>query len=237
MTEDLMTDEEQLQEVKRLWSEYGAWIAGAVLIATIGIFGYRYYQRHVETLSLEAAQQFLQLTDAYQRGDNGKARQIAEHVVAAYAGSPYADQAKLMLARLDLTDGKVDLAHAALTDVMDNSKDTELRHVARLRLARLQIDEGKADEALKTLSDDPGAFAARYHDVRGDAYRAKKDDAKALAEYKAALAAGSAATDPNQALLTLKIADLGAAPAAVSAAAPAAAPATAPANTPNEAKP
>ena len=52
---------------------------------------------------------------------------------------------------------------------MDNSKDTELRHIARLRLARVLIDQGKPDDALKTLSDAPGAFAARYHEVRGDA--------------------------------------------------------------------
>ena len=48
----------------------------------------------------------------------------------------------------------------------------------------------------------PGAFAARYHDVRGDAYCAKKDESKALAEYKAALAAGAGAPGPNEALLS-----------------------------------
>ena len=58
---------------------------------------------------------------------------------------------------------------------MNDSKDTELRHIARLRLARVLIDQGKPDDALKTLADEPGAFAARYHEVRGDAFLAKKD--------------------------------------------------------------
>ena len=49
------------------------------------------------------------------------------------------------------------------------------------------IDQGKPDDALKTLSDEPGAFAARYHEVRGDAYYAKKDLLRASTEYTAAL--------------------------------------------------
>jgi hypothetical protein len=91
---------------------------------------------------------------------------------------------------------------------MEHSADSELRHVARLRLARVQIDQQKPDEALKTLSDDPGAFAAAYHEVRGDAYYAKKDLTQAAEQYKAALAAGSAKS-MDSALLALKIADLG----------------------------
>ena len=221
MTEDLLTDDEQLQEVKRLSAEYGPWIAGAVLTATVGVFGYRYYQGHMDASALDAAQQFVRMTDAYGSNDNAKARQIADGLIDKYSGSPYADQAKLMLARLDLGEDKTALAEAALRDVMEHSKDTELRHVARLRVARLQIDEGKADDALTTLSDEPGAFAARYHEVRGDALYAKKDYPKALSEYQAALAAGTGSSaDPDSALLTLKIADLGATPALPPAAAP-----------------
>ncbi len=62
-----------------------------------------------------------------------------------------------------------------LTQVMDNSKDTELRHIARLRLARVLIDQGKPDDAIKTLAGDPAPSPRRYHEVRGDAFYAKKD--------------------------------------------------------------
>ena len=92
---------------------------------------------------------------------------------------------------------------------MDNSKDSELRHIARLRLARVLIDQGKPDDAIKALSDEPGAFAARYHEVRGDAYYAKKDLQRASTEYKTALGESGAQGGVDSALLTLKIADLG----------------------------
>ena len=74
---------------------------------------------------------------------------------------------------------------------MNSSKDTELRHIARLRLARVLIDQGKPDDALNMLADPPGAFAARYHEVRGDAFFAKKDPRGRLKEYKAALGEGA----------------------------------------------
>jgi predicted negative regulator of RcsB-dependent stress response len=69
---------------------------------------------------------------------------------------------------------------------MNDSKDSELRHVARLRLARVQIDQGKPDDAISTLAAaEPGRFAVRYHEVRGDALYAKNDAAGAVREYQA----------------------------------------------------
>ena len=98
---------------------------------------------------------------------------------------------------------------------MDGSKDSELQQIARLRLARILTDQGKPDEAIKTLAAPmSAAFAARYHEVRGDAYFAKKDIPGALGEYQAALGAADA-SGINAALLELKIQDLGATPAPV----------------------
>jgi predicted negative regulator of RcsB-dependent stress response len=75
----------------------------------------------------------------------------------------------------------------------------------------VQISLGKPDEALKMLSAaQPGTFAARYAEVRGDALFAKGDKAGALAEFRKArdtqAVAGTATVDA--AGLELKIADL-----------------------------
>jgi predicted negative regulator of RcsB-dependent stress response len=208
MTEEYMTDEEQLEHVRRLASEYGPWTIGAVVLGMAFVFGWRYYDNHRNERALQAAAQFDQMTSALQHDDRTKARQIADGLIGGYPGSPYADQAKLTLARLYVEDGQDANAVGLLTEIMDKSKDSELKHIARLRLARVLIDQGKPDEALKTLSDAPGAFAANYHDVRGDAFYAKKDFSQASSEYKAALGA-AAAGGMDSAVLALKIADLG----------------------------
>src|SRR5262249_41424452 len=103
---------------------------------------------------------------------------------------------------------ELDKAADELETVMNGTKDHELALVARVRLARVEIAQGKPDEALTTLNAvEAGAFAARYHEVRGDAWYAKGDKAAALKEYR------SAAGNPDlgdAALLDLKIADLAA---------------------------
>jgi len=91
--------------------------------------------------------------------------------------------------------------------VAEHSKDQDLAQVARLRLARVQIAQGRPDSALATLNGpQAGAFAARNHEVRGDAYYAKGDKSAALSEYRSAQVAAEPGADAT--LLGLKIADL-----------------------------
>ncbi len=57
-----------------------------------------------------------------------------------------------------------------LQKVQSATSDPELRLVVRLRIARIQLEQNRIDDALKTLSEvDPGAFAGRFAEVRGDA--------------------------------------------------------------------
>jgi predicted negative regulator of RcsB-dependent stress response len=243
MAEDYLTDDEQLEHVKRVVAENWAWVLGGVVLGAALIFGYRYYDAYRNDRALRAAAQFGDMTSALERNDRNKSRQVADGLIKDYPTSPYADQAQLVIARLYVDDGQLANAIAPLTQVMNNSKDTELRHIARLRLARVLTEQGKPDEAIKTLAEDTwGAFAARAHEVRGDAFYAKKDVKSAVTEYKAALGGGDASS-VDSALLQLKIADLGVppAPAPATAMAPGAAAAPAvkspPADPSNKAKP
>jgi predicted negative regulator of RcsB-dependent stress response len=215
MAEEYLTDDEQLEVVKHAIVEYAPWLIGGALIGAALFFGYRYYGSFTTERGLKAAAQFGQLSAALQANDHPRSWQLAEGLVKDYASTPYADQAQLAIARLNVEDGHPDKAIAPLTLVMNNSKDTELRQIARLRIARILIDQGKSDEAIKLLSEGtPGSFAGRYHEVHGDALYAKKDPAGAAAEYKAALGAADAG-GLDAALLDLKIQDLGAAAAPV----------------------
>jgi predicted negative regulator of RcsB-dependent stress response len=239
MAEEYLTDDEQLEHVKRLAAEYGPWMIGAVVVGLGLMYGLRYYNGHQNDTALRASAQFGDMAAALQHDDRAQTRKIADSLIKEYPGSPYADQAKLIIARLYVDDGQDANAIPLLNQIMDSSKDTELRHVARLRLARVLIDSGKPDDALKTLADAPGAFAARYHEVRGDAFYAKKDLRQAASEYQAALGEGAEGS-VDSALLALKIADLGlpaAAPVAAAATPATSAPVSSSAATSNKAKP
>ncbi len=209
MAEEYLTDDEQLEAVKHLAVEYAPWLIGGVLLGAAVFFGIRYFQSYTTERALKASAEFSAMTLAMQTNDHAKSRQIANGLIKEYGNTPYADQAQMTVARLDIDEGHPGDAVVKLTQVMTDSKDTELRQIARLRLARVLTDMGKYDEALKTLADPmSAAFASPYHEVRGDTYVAKKDIPAAITEYQTALGAA----DPrgiNSALLELKIQDLG----------------------------
>ncbi len=210
MAEDYLTDDEQLEHVKRVVAENWVWVAGGVVLGAALIFGYRYYDSYRSGRALRAAAQFEELTSALARDDQGRVRQVADGLMKEYPTSPYADQAQLVLARLSVDSDKPADAIAPLTEVESHSKDAELRHIARLRLARVLTALGKPDDAIKTLAEDTwGAFANQAHEVRGDAFYAKHDIQGAAKEYQAALGAGDAGS-VDSSLLQLKIADLSA---------------------------
>jgi predicted negative regulator of RcsB-dependent stress response len=207
MAEEYLTDDEQLEAVKRAFTEYAPWILGGVVLGVGGWYGLQHYRSHKNEVAFRAADQFSQMTAALQMNDGKKSLQIADGLIKDFPNSPYADQAQLTVARIDVESNKSADAVAPLTQVMNNSKDTELRQIARLRLARVLIDQGNPDDAIKLLAaGTPGSFAGRYHEIHGDALYSKKDIPGAITEYNAALGAGDGGAEA--AMLQLKLADL-----------------------------
>jgi predicted negative regulator of RcsB-dependent stress response len=210
--EDYLSEKEQWEWVKTQVRENGPALILAVALAVAAVYGWRWWQEHLDVGRLAAGARYMQMVQALEHGDRSQALVLLGELERDDPGSPYTDQAKLLAARVYVDDNDLDRAAAELAALVEHSKDRDLAMVARLRLARVQIAQGKADSALATLgTTDPGAFAARLHEVRGDAWYAKGDKSAALTEYRSARAASEAGA---AALLDLKIADLAAGPAA-----------------------
>ena len=218
--DDYLSEKEQWEWVKEQVRENAPAVLLAVVLGVGVIFAWRWWQGHQDARQLEAGAKYMQMVRSLEGGDRSQALALLGEIERDYASSPYSDQARLLAARMYVDEAQLDHAASELATVAEHSKDRELALVARQRLARVQIAQGRPDDALATLgaTADPGAFAARYHEIRGDAYYAKSDKAAALGEYRSAQSAG--AEGGGTALLQLKIADLdnGAAKAAPTAA-------------------
>jgi len=218
--DDYLSEREQWEWVKTQVRESGPAVLLAVVLVVGAAFGWRWWQTHQDARQLEAGARYMQMVQALERSDRAQALVLLGELERDYGSSPYTDQARMLAARVYVDEAQLDHAANELTAVVEHSKDHDLALVARQRLARVQIAQGKPDSALATLGAvaDPGAFATRYHEIRGDAYYAKGDKVAALSEYRSAQSAGGEGGDTT--LLQLKIADLDSgAPKAATAAA------------------
>jgi predicted negative regulator of RcsB-dependent stress response len=221
---DYLSEKEQWEQIREWVRLNGVWVVAGVAVGAALLVGWRWWQAYRDTRALQAGARYTQIVQALERGDRTEALVHLGELERSYPSSAYADQGRLLGARVYVDSGELEQAAAELQAVSEHSRDHDLALIARLRLARVQIAQGKPDVALATLNAvKPGAFAARYREARGDAYYAKGDKAAALTEYRAAAADSSGAAAAEDSLLDLKIADLAA--SAPAAAPPAAAPA------------
>lgn len=183
-----LDEQERLDELKAWWKRWGSlmMIGLAVVIAVAA--GWRYWQNHVVTQSLEAATVYEQLTQSLAANDAKTAREAGTMLIDQYKDTAYAPRAALLLAKLNVGAKDLKSAQAQLEWAAANSKEPAVRDLARLRLAGVELDQKQYDAALKTLSaTHSDAFAPRFDDLRGDVLLAQEKPAEARAAYQAAL--------------------------------------------------
>lgn len=202
------SEKEQWEDVKTWLRENIAWIIAGVLLGVGLIYGWRYWQSRENHQALEAKAHYGEVLNLLYANKKDEAVKEITVLDGDFGRTPYADQARLALARFAVDNGKPADAIAPLTTIMNDSHDEALRLIARLRVARLLAAEGKLDEALRML-DGAGssAFDPRFQEVRGDILFTKGDRTGALTAYQAA-AASKVPQIVNEDLLKLKIADL-----------------------------
>lgn len=183
-----LEEQEQLDEIKVWWKQYGNLLinvlTGAALVV-VAWQGWNWYQRNQ---SAQAANVFTVLQRAAQDKDTQRLKAASGELVEKFGGTSYASLGALTTAKAMIEAGDAKTAKLQLQWVVEHGKD-ELRDLARLRLAAVLLDEKAYDEALKQL-DGPvtPSFAARFADTRGDVLSAQGKKAEAQAAYQAALA-------------------------------------------------
>jgi predicted negative regulator of RcsB-dependent stress response len=207
-----LSEEEQWERAKSMLSELWIYIVGGLALGGAGLWGWNWNKDRIEKRSVEASSRYEEAVDAFTRDDKTRAMQLVDEINRDFSTTPYAALATMIAARSHVEANELDKAAAGLKGVMDTASDPELRVIARLRYARVQSAQGKYDDALATLKvEEPGEFAPRIADTRGDVLLAKGDRAGALREYLAART-GESKGQVDTELLDLKIRDLGGTP-------------------------
>ncbi len=210
-----LTEEEQIEAVKRWWNENGKITVAVILAAALGWFGWNNWQDRQEQLAEQASMQYAELmavvggnqtlTDKQQ----ATAKLLASEIVESQAGTLYGNFAAFHLAKLAVSAGDLAEAEAQLRNAINQAANSGIAKLANLRLARVLSAGGDHEGALALLSasntGDNGAFSAAYAEARGDIYVVQNQLDLARTAYEQALASLTPQARSRGGLLQLKL--------------------------------
>lgn len=209
-----LTEEEQLEALKRWWQDNGKVVVTAILLLVVGWFGWSSWQDRQERLAQEASEKYSELMAAVSAapGENlseeerATAKLIASEIIESRPKSLYGNFAALMMARLAVDSGDLTAAAEHLRHARANAANSGIAHVADLRLARLLAAQGNYEEALTLInSSTDEAFQAAYAEARGDIHLAQDQLDLAQTAYEQALATLPPRQTSRSGILRLKL--------------------------------
>lgn len=186
--EGYVSEDEQLEVLRRWWRKNGKSIILGLLIAAIGVGVWRGYEAWHAKREEQAASLYSNVIQAEQKSNTSGIIQASKATIAAYPNTIYAAMAGLALGKAELGQNHTHKAEQAFAEVAKHSPDRGVALIARLRWAKVQLMQSKPRAALETLqAADAGPFAAQYAISEGDAELAMKHVQAAREDYENAM--------------------------------------------------
>ncbi|MDC3263831.1 tetratricopeptide repeat protein [Porticoccaceae bacterium] len=212
---DHITEEEQIEALKRWWDENGKQVILAIVLTVGGYFGWQAYSEHVDEQAAAASLVYQQVLDNIAEATPGvsldadqqaQVNQLAESLKQDYSDSQYAFYAALIKAKLAVEASDLSAAAVELQWAMDNADNLISENIARLRLARVEAASGNLDNALQLVQGvDAGEMKSAFEEAKGDFYLQQGNSAAAYTAYEAAMMAIETGNSAASQLLQLKI--------------------------------
>ena len=207
--DDLTSEKEQIEQIRAWWAQYGGYVIGGIGLGVALLVGYNYWQNSKLEAQLEGSALYESLAEHVVSGSLEEAELVAAELSTDYAGTAYAAQGQLALARLYMDRNRDQDAADALGALLASDADEAVKLVARARLARILLYQGKAQEVVDLLEDQTSeAFAAVYKEILGDAYQEFGRIEDAQAAYQSVLLDPMSQATVDQRLVQWKAGDL-----------------------------
>jgi len=196
MAEFPTTDEEQVEAIKKWWSENGLYLIAGVVLGLGGLFGWNYWQNMKTERAMQGSETYAELLQAVQMQDVAKATELTGILGDRYAATPYDETGYLAEASLFSRQGDLAAAEKSLRKAIDTAKIPEVKDVARLRLATVFNASGQFQQALDLVNESfPAAYTSLIEEYKGDALRGLGDEQGAAEAYDRALLSANGRTE------------------------------------------
>ena len=208
-----LTDEEQLENLKRWWKENGMFTVAAVVLCVGGYFGWDFWkdqrQQKIESASVLYQQMMeVAIVDQGQRANDTQHRlvgELATQLKEEFGNSQYARYGALLQAKLAVEKNDLDAAAEHLNWALDDA-DEGLSLIVKLRLAKVEAARGNIDLAISMLNGvDAKTLASAYAESQGDFYLMKGDKVAAYEAYQQAVKLASKHDERVAPVLEIKL--------------------------------
>ncbi len=207
--DDLLSEKEQIENMRTWWSEYGNYVIAGVAIGVLLLFGINRFQTSELEAQYAASALYDELTNVVVDGDVEAAEAIVVQMMTDHAETTYAAQSRFAMARLYMDENRDQDAATVLDELVASNVGEEFKQVGRLRLAKIYLYQDKPSDVVDMLEGrDQGAFAARNAEILGDAYFALGRTRDAREAYQRALGEAGGGATVNQQFVQLKLLDL-----------------------------
>lgn len=200
-------EQEKIEGLKAWWVAHGNTVIIVVttlIAAIVGTQAWNYYKRQQ---AQQAADLFAVLQQQAERsGEPSKINDAAHLLTEGFPASGYASRAALIAAQANADAGNLPEASNKFQWILDNSKEPEIKDIARMRLAGLLLDQKKYEEALNLLNAQHGeSFAGLYADLKGDVLAASGNIIEARVAYQQAIDKLSGGGSAYQNIVQMKL--------------------------------
>lgn len=200
------SEDEQVEILKKWWQQNGRSVIIGAVIGIGGVLGWKAWIDYKDNRLQQASSQYSQMVQSVKNKKFDLAQNISKQLIDAYDNSPYAGLSALLLSKVKYEQGQKEDALQQLNWVMNNTKATYMKHLARIRSARIMLDTGKADAAKSLIEKvEQDKFTSLYEELLGDIYTSLNDHELARKAYQKALLAGTT----NRDFIQMKLDDLG----------------------------
>ena len=183
-----LDEQEKLGDLKAWWSRYGNYVTAAITVVALLIAANQGWKWYTGKQATEAATLYFALSDAATKNEAAKVKDASAQLMEKFASTGYAPRGALLAAKSAFDAGDLATAKTQLEWVVANSKEDELKAIARLRLAAVLLDQKQYDAALAALDGKTSeGFAGLFLDMKGDIFNLQGKAADAKTAYEAAL--------------------------------------------------